>query len=76
VTYYVHDVELRQDEGEPPPLTIGTGIIWTDGERYRVVDVWVSYDHNGRFNDGVHVFLEAVEDTDDRPLRLAPDYFG
>lgn len=76
VTYYIEDIEQRQDESNPPaPLALGTGVIWSDGERYRVVDIWVSYDHHGHFNDGVHVFLEPVEPDDDRPKRLAPHYF-
>ena len=38
----------RQLEGQvlgpmaPPPT--GTGVLWNDGNRYRVVDTWLSFD--------------------------------
>jgi hypothetical protein len=75
ITYYDHDVVLHQDEGTPPPLAVGDGLIWADGRRYRVIDKWVSYDHHGHFDDGVHIFLEPVTTDDDRPKRIAPTYF-
>jgi hypothetical protein len=28
-------------------LPVGTGIVWSDGRRWRVGDVWFSYDHRG-----------------------------
>ena len=78
VTYYINGVADWQDEGPPAPLSIGTGVIYPkDYRRYRVEDIWVSYDHHGRFDDGVHVFLVDVTRTpDDRPGSLAPDYFS
>jgi hypothetical protein len=77
VTYHEEGTVLWQDDGPPPPLSIGSGVIWHSGEkRFRVVDLWVSYDHHGHFDIGTHVFLEDVSDTeDDYPRRLAPSYF-
>lgn len=54
----------------------GQGVIWADGRRLRVVDSWFSFDHHGRFDTGLHVFLEEVTDeADDLPKRLEPHYF-
>lgn len=59
-----------------PHFLKGEGLIWSEGERYRVVDTWWSVDHHGRMDDGLHVFLERVTNpTDDRPRELHPDYF-
>lgn len=66
------------DEASSPVLpSVGDGLIWGDGTRYRVVDVWHSSDHHGHLNHGPHVFLQTVEpfSDDDRPARVAPDYF-
>jgi len=75
VTYYLNEEYLRQDEEEPPPLAIGTGVLWEDGSRYRVVDVWVSYEKRGELGRGTHVFLEPAQAADDRPKRMAPGYY-
>jgi hypothetical protein len=73
VNYRVSDEYHRQDEGPPPPLTIGSGLIY---RRFRVEDVWFSYDKHGQFAVGMHVFLTEVTGTDDdRPHKLAPGYF-
>jgi hypothetical protein len=73
--YYIDDVFVRQDEEEPPPLSIGSGLVWSDGERYRVVDIWFSYDKRGALDWGMHVYLELVDDDDDRPRHLNPRYY-
>lgn len=70
------DQELHRENGLLS-LPNGTGFIWGDGMRYRVVDSWLSFDHRGHFDLGMHVFLERVEEggADDPLGRLAPDYF-
>ena len=82
VSYHVLDDDgterdLYQEEGPPPPIAIGEGIIAQGGRRYRVVDVWYSDDKHGFYDVGKHVFMRDVTDTaDDLPGTLAPDYFG
>jgi hypothetical protein len=39
-----------------------------------VPDVWFSFDQHGRFDVGLHVFLECSE-GDDKLTRIAPGYF-
>jgi hypothetical protein len=75
-TYHVGTRELFQEEGLLT-LSKGDGVLWGDGTRYRVVDTWLSFDKHGRFDVGMHVFLEPVEpfSDDDRLGRLARDYF-
>jgi hypothetical protein len=70
------DRELHREDGLLP-LPRGSGFLWGNGSRYRVVDAWLSFDHRGRFDLGMHVFLERVEEGSegDRLGRLAPDYF-
>lgn len=76
VTYYVDGQPFWQDESQPPPLRRGDGVIINEGRRYRVTDLWFSYDHHGHFNDGTHVFLTEVSGSeDDLPGQLAPSYF-
>jgi hypothetical protein len=69
---------LFQDEysvaGGPPAK--GTGVLLDKGTRWRVVDVWLSYDKHGRFDIGWHAFVEPVEASDDRLKHLAPGYFS
>lgn len=78
-TYYhvIGGEDLPHVEESMLPLVKGDGFIWGDGKRYRVVDRWMSYDHHGHFNDGLHIFLEPVEEfgPDDRLGHLAPRYF-
>jgi len=82
VYYHLADAEAEffvDDRQRVSLPEIGDGVLApADGTpRCRVVDRWLSFDHHGRFNDGWHVFLERIEDTDDDRLgRLAPDYFG
>ncbi|MCU1613015.1 MAG: hypothetical protein JWO98_555 [Frankiales bacterium] len=64
-------LDLRRRLSEPH--TIGTGVVL--GDRYRVVDSWMSFDHHGVFDDGLHIFLERVTEDDDRLKRIAPSYF-
>lgn len=75
-TFYVGGSELPYQEESMLPVAIGDGLLH-DGTRYRVIDRWISYDHHGRFGEGLHVFLEPVEKfgDDDRLGNLAPDYF-
>jgi hypothetical protein len=69
---------LPYQEGTVIPLSKGDGLLWSDGTRYRVADKWVSYDHHGHFGEGLHIFLERVEEfgDDDTLGNLAPRYFG
>lgn len=81
ITFWHHNKLLDQTEGMAPPLRRGDGLIRSFGgypeeSRWRVVDIWVSYDHHGYFDDGVHAFLELVSNTeDDLPQQMAPSYF-
>lgn len=43
------------------PIQIGQHILSGNGELYKVIDVWLSLDHHGVFNDGQHVFMERAE---------------
>jgi len=56
---------------------IGEGLIASNGQRWRVVDVWYSNDKHGIVDRGIHVYLERVEpfSESDRPGRMFPDYF-
>jgi hypothetical protein len=76
-TFHVGREELPYQEETMIPLSKGDGLLWGDGARYRVVDKWVSYDHHGRFAEGLHLFLEPVEafGEDDTLGNAAPDYF-
>jgi hypothetical protein len=78
-TYYISGEEHRYQEETMVPLRKGDGVyLGHPAPRCRVVDVWLSYDHHGRFGEGLHVFLEPVEEfgPDDTLGNLAPDYFG
>jgi hypothetical protein len=76
-TFYVDGKERPYQEETFIPLNRGDGLLDNDGTRYRVADRWMSYDHHGRFAEGLHVFLERVEpfSADDTLGNLAPDYF-
>ena len=76
-TFYVGGKELPHQEETFLPVSIGDGILDSDGTRYRVTDKWISYDHHGHFGEGLHVFLERVEPYSDGDTlgNLAPDYF-
>ncbi|MDX3326926.1 MULTISPECIES: hypothetical protein [Streptomyces] len=67
------DVLYQQEEGILN-LPIGSGVLVL-GKCYRVVDSWFSYDDNGTFNLGQHVFLEKATDEDNRLKRIDPHYF-
>ena len=77
-TFYVDGEMVPYQEDTMLPLNRGDGIVWSDGTRYRVTDRWLSYDHHGHFNEGLHIFLRRVDafSEDDTLGRLAPDYFG
>jgi hypothetical protein len=81
VTYWMGTEFVWKDESAPPHFSVGDGIILSnrgcpDRQRWRVLDIWVSYDSQGPFDVGTHVFLEPVSETaDDLPRRLAPEYF-
>lgn len=66
---------LWQEEYEWIPPVIGYGIESPDGKRYRVVDVWIIHPKHGRFEYGVHAFLEPVSPRDDLLHRIDPDYY-
>jgi hypothetical protein len=78
-TYYIGGQEHHYHEQTMVPLRKGDGVyLGHPAPRCRVVDVWLSYDHHGRFGEGLHVFLEPVAEfgADDTLGNLAPDYFG
>lgn len=51
----------------PPPR--GTGVL-VGGSRYRIDDVWQSFENEGRFVVGYHVSLRLVDGSDDDPAWL------
>lgn len=55
-------------------LPNGTGVLGNNGDMYRVVDSWLSFDHHGRYGEGMHIFIEPAEEPNTL-LDLAPDYF-
>jgi hypothetical protein len=76
--FYVGKQELHREDGLIW-LRPGDGYIDVrDANRYRVVDTWFSFDHRGRYDLGLHVYLEPVEPgtEGDLPGRLVPEYFG
>ena len=78
VSYHRGSEHIYQDEGSPPPLKQGDGVILpVEGyARFRVVDIWHSYDRHGILDVGTHVFLREVSDgEDDYPQVLFPHYF-
>ncbi len=80
VTYYDAETneDLWQDEEQPPRLHVGDGVLLptADYRRFRVVDIWHSYDSHGNLDWGTHVFLEDVSNTErDRPKQKAPHYY-
>ncbi|MEU8740641.1 hypothetical protein [Streptomyces halstedii] len=68
------DVLYQQEEGVLV-LPVGAGVLLGNGNRYRVVDSWFSYDKHGIFDLGLHVFVVPAAGGDDRLGQLAPDYF-
>lgn len=82
VSYYTEDGDFLDDDdhfGVVPE--IGSGLILSapghsSENRWRVVDVWMSYAKHSPFNYGAHVFLRDVANTaDDRPQRVDPSYY-
>jgi hypothetical protein len=76
-TFYADGEMHPYQEDTVLPLRKGDGVLLGDGPRYRVADVWLSYDHHGHFSEGLHVFLEEVEPSsaDDTLGNLALQYF-
>lgn len=76
--FYVDGQEFWTYEEGVIPLAKGMGFVHGSGHRYRVVDLWFSIDHHGRFDDGLHVFLEKVDASDDRlkPWRPTTSWTG
>ncbi|MFG2677014.1 hypothetical protein [Streptomyces sp. NPDC048445] len=76
---YFHEANstdvLYQEEHGVLSLPIGAGVLLGNGDRYRVVDTWFSYDKHGIFDLGLHVFLVLAAGGDDRLGQLAPGYF-
>ena len=73
---YIDNKEVLQFDDGMLMLPKGAGVIWGDGNRYRVADTWFSIDHHGQMNDGMHIFLEVVMDPeDDLPKKILPSYF-
>jgi hypothetical protein len=71
------DKELHHENGLLL-MSKGHGLLWGDGTRYRVADTWLSFDKHGRFDVGMHVFLERIAEggEDDALYKAARDYFG
>ncbi|OZM73998.1 hypothetical protein CFN78_06835 [Amycolatopsis antarctica] len=78
IIYYVNGEQVGGDEfpGGLYPQ-IGAGIVWDDGKRYRVEDTWFVHEKHGAMARGaLHVFLLPVNNSDDRPGKMHPRYFG
>ncbi len=70
--FHVGGEQVLQVEGHQVPLVQGQGVLISDDIRYRVIDVWFSFDgRNGRHQEGLHVFLERTEETPPWPARVA-----
>ena len=81
VSYHDADTHefLWQDEDKPAPLKVGDGVLLPVAQyrRFRVVDIWHSYDRHGHFDAGTHVFLVDVSGaSEDRLQAMAPRYFS
>lgn len=74
--FYEDDKEINRETGVFF-LSKGDGVVLENGPRYRVRDSWLSFDKHGRWDIGMHVFLESVEEggEDDTLDRIAPEYF-
>lgn len=74
--FYLNGKLILESEMLGENFRKGMGVIWSESERYRVVDTWFSIDHHGQMDDGLHIFMEPVWDRgDDLPKKLLPDYF-
>lgn len=58
-------------------LSPGDGVMTPDAKRYRVRESWLSFEKNGHFGTGMHVFLSPVEamGNEDTLGRIIPHYF-
>ncbi|GGO72444.1 hypothetical protein [Nocardioides deserti] len=80
VSYYdaATNEYLWQDEEVPPRLAVGDGVLLpiADYRRFRVEDVWHSYDSHGDLDRGTHVFLRDVSNSEeDRAKQKNPGYY-
>jgi hypothetical protein len=80
VTYYdaATNEPLWQDEQVPPDLKVGDGVLLATAgyRRFRVQDIWHSYDRHGDLDSGTHVFLRDVSNTEeDRAKQKNPSYY-
>jgi hypothetical protein len=77
VTFHLPDGVSQDSWLDARDVTVGMGIIWGNGARYRVADVWFSLDHHGAIGSGYNIFLHEVEvgGADDRPKLMHPDYY-
>lgn len=77
VAYYIDDkLDWTDDNPGGYYPTIGAGIVWDDGNRYRVVDTWLVQEKHGVMTIGtLHVRLHPVAADQDWPAQLHPDYF-
>jgi hypothetical protein len=73
-TFHIGSEEWFQADGILH-LPTGTGILGNHGDMYRVVDSWLSFDHHGRYGEGMHIFMEPDEDEHNTLRQVAPDYF-
>jgi hypothetical protein len=60
--FHVGGEQVLKVEGHQVPLVQGQGVLISDDIRFRVVDVWFSFAGRGRFDNGLHVFLERTDD--------------
>lgn len=78
LTWYLNDVSVDPPhvEEEPPVLPrAGDRLVWGDGSRYVVEEVWQSFEKHGSLSRGHHIFMREVTADEDRPQRLDPSYF-
>jgi hypothetical protein len=75
INYWIGDRQIHQDEHGWIPPQIEQGFVTADGDRYRVVDVWVVGEKHGPTNYGVHAFLEPAVSKTDGLGAIFPDYY-
>ena len=72
---YSEDVWFMEEQGWLP-IQIGQHVLGNNGDFYKVIDVWISFDHHGRLPEGIHVFMEETEFPLDEMTTSLQGYFG